>query len=1603
MDYRIEMLQRMSKGDLVVPEGATTMRGMAAPWAINVFSDAQNALYKDAVNAYKNNKPLPSGFNIKDIPRYMRATHWQEDPTTGLLIDSRTGQLVEDLLPKEWANASANDEVSLASKMRVGDNDSLFFNSLSKLLGVSRFPATIGSVQVVKNKTNPLHKNLFDRLGLDPNALYLSPSSPLLGLMQGEDFDGDVNDIIDLGDKIFTDIANIAENQDTTMQDMMNIIWTRSVERHNNLLKDGKISKSAMDRSLAKLQHKLFGDKNRFDTNNPEDIGAWASASALQPARMGPPNAILRNAWQMNMTPDIAQAVIKAFEQYDTNSTSAKKGFYMDADEAGGEIMRYYKDWSEMYNRVKKYRDDKGHIDYSKFKDTNLFKINGPSVNMSGNILSSLIARSILKQRGYNINEGVDWELAFQQSRTGVLENLIGKGIITDQDDLSKETKRFANAMEHYHLAQNFGDFVMMSDKDKVALTNIYRNARNAEMARRHGNIGVVNSILEAFGSNVVTNINDSNYGLTESTFDKLSPQTQQLILSMYGLSPDGQMVASDLQFDRIRADQKISYTDRFATTSVIEKNLRQLRYLKREAIEDKIDNTGLSITSLMQFAESPLKWISERLGVKDPKNDFEGDEHTAFGHAAEDVIQEFYERRERLINQKKAGRTLSDDEVKGILHDLYYGDDHTKSFKDRFLEELKNVYTEPGKAEEVLDQIVGPKSRNPDSTNPRTVYTKYRRVADLINPDNYDSRKESLNSMIPSETNKYLGSEHEVHVTGVGKQLGNENKDINFTGHEDLLFQKLDEANKGKLAIFDIKTFGGLAGFDTTRQNKLITQLLTYAIADEFQEGSAIKDLFGNPVVSSGVGEIGLILADALDEQVKRDFSDQLEGDWQTKHRSRLGTSVALFQKLAENGLTPASINLTASAMKKTLWGDIAVGEYAKMLELDVEASRHRAGLREKRGDLDFNSALTEHDNYREAINRINQATQAASKIVRGTDPDKTPRSVWDILDNVIKQTQEEVEYRRDINPTQAASLQRKVVEAQAVYAQAPDAAINSYAQLADKIQKVNQGLVPNKEAQEYIDQWKELNTAFTSAKQNLDQVDKQLQMFDNAKSLRNRIKEVGLNDESVSDIEEYRKLKARETELTDEETERMMDLYRKNTRGDKSNFQKIEQAGSLEQYKKDIEALKTLEQTIASTYPSEFTEDILRDKKEQAIAQQKIAEQAKEQYRKDLERQISTSLSDSYTALSGGVAADKDVKSIAEQINDYRSNISSVIAGISEFKKEGIVGNEFADDQILKFNELLEDKNMNRMRKQIINDSLDYYKQKTNDVTGVTDIGANIDAAVAKKRAEIQKTLANIHKTFGSEKLGTVEQQALNTMVSSLNDFDYNAYRQQVEKEQMQKYEDSLIYTSKEQIERKYDKLQKEKDEREETLQKRAKSEGVLESGTRFTVYDKEAQRLLEKSQSQDLNKYKQLELNQFDIQQQQSSLALLQSITGVRDNAAMRELSSASFANKLEQWITENGTDKLPDGLKKYLKEDGKIDKDKITKDYEDQYNHALELQNMRQKAQYETQSARLTSQMAIDQARFDMSRTQYGPTIIGRAFQYDDQQLLQWQSK
>lgn len=93
--------------------------------------------------------------------------------------------------------------------MSLGDN-AYFQQSLADVLGIERNPATAEGNLMVKNLSkNEKFANWAKQLGLDPSAVYLRAGSVLLNRMQGEDFDGDINDILSLAGGTDPEFARI--------------------------------------------------------------------------------------------------------------------------------------------------------------------------------------------------------------------------------------------------------------------------------------------------------------------------------------------------------------------------------------------------------------------------------------------------------------------------------------------------------------------------------------------------------------------------------------------------------------------------------------------------------------------------------------------------------------------------------------------------------------------------------------------------------------------------------------------------------------------------------------------------------------------------------------------------------------------------------------------------------------------------------------------------------------------------------------------------------------------------------------------------------------------------------------------------------------------------------------------------------------------------------------------------------------------------------------------------------------------------------------------------------------------------------------------------
>lgn len=258
----MSLLRRANKGDVMLPTNVNAYRAMAAPWLV------------DAINA-----------DLK-----------------------KTG---------EWDKLASNPEElkkiqNKLNNLTLGDNRALFLNTVATRLGLGRYPATGKSLQAVMNaKDDDNIRRFAEAVGLDPNGLYVSTTSPIMKWLQGADFDGDVLEIIDLMTK---------GSKGATVSNIMNKIFNSTMKRNNAMFSDNvnEKTRAAREQRANQLKDELFG-QGKFSLKNSNDIAKYLSIAALESVSMGAPNAVFRNAFQTDFTPDIIEAMIDAEAQYDKN------------------------------------------------------------------------------------------------------------------------------------------------------------------------------------------------------------------------------------------------------------------------------------------------------------------------------------------------------------------------------------------------------------------------------------------------------------------------------------------------------------------------------------------------------------------------------------------------------------------------------------------------------------------------------------------------------------------------------------------------------------------------------------------------------------------------------------------------------------------------------------------------------------------------------------------------------------------------------------------------------------------------------------------------------------------------------------------------------------------------------------------------------------------------------------------------------------------------------------------------------------------------------------------------------------------------------------
>lgn len=380
--------------------------------------------YRDSVNYHisKGDVLLPDG-----EAQYAMAAGWVPDIFNNILLKSGK-QLTE-----EQARASVGSDV-------------LFLLNQAEKLGLARNPATFdGNVEVINKAAEDYFAKLAETMGVDRNALYVNPAAVILERLQGADLDGDT---------IFS--YAIKHSKDKRFADIMRATLVNTAERYKKIMEatalnseDPEEARKAVEEITRGRVRKIEYDQESFSTDNSEDMVKLWIAQQEDAAGMGVADAITRNAMRMPLTRNVATAINYATQNYNVNSTRAKKAEeYITSNEEWdalkyGAPVSYLANWAgksftinpdkpevaPVFNKEKFYEDYGDRI----------LKTNFASIHSPGdiqNILSRFYASQI---KGWDVSGGVNWDEVLSEMPMEYEENSAVGGFIRRLNDLRSQ------------------------------------------------------------------------------------------------------------------------------------------------------------------------------------------------------------------------------------------------------------------------------------------------------------------------------------------------------------------------------------------------------------------------------------------------------------------------------------------------------------------------------------------------------------------------------------------------------------------------------------------------------------------------------------------------------------------------------------------------------------------------------------------------------------------------------------------------------------------------------------------------------------------------------------------------------------------------------------------------------------------------------------------------------------------------------------------------------------------------------------------------------------------------------------------------------------
>lgn len=573
-DYRDSIFERISQGDLLGPEGGIQY-GMAAPWVPSIVN---KALKRAGVS-----------------------------------------------LTKEQENAA------------IDENNVLFMNMLADTLGIVRAPYSAeGNIVAGNEAVKDNFKALVKTLGLDPNGLYMAPGAPMLSFMQTEDFDGDINAIMDLsGQGVSRNNPRFAAAMNKLMTDAQAWYQKNIVERSGRTQEEQEALKAQRTIQAANQPGAVF---DMFDSKtNAHEIIEGAQAGQ----KMGLANAVDRNAWQYGVSQRVARAHRDSASHYDAVSTFLKERNNFDLTEDERKILSGGAPFAAMFKWINDALEDVDgnrmwtENSQAQFNKHNIDKVNLPS-QKQGDIQAALYTRFLAHKQGFDINGKLNLDEIFAKlpevdlntatgRMTQQLRNIrrdMGKGLyVALSDSLAEETK-LMSTMAYNEITRDVNQdsrFVTTSDKNK----EIARRFREAggEVAKNidqfvvtesiaRGNQDLRNELKQLSDLSGQHSVFGTSYGITFKEPEKVIEQNKRELERI-----DKENQEKQRRVDEIKAKQAgngrrlISDTEYMIYDPNIskEQNIKErTEHFKKQGLsQEAIDKDAKAVSDLYDAIES--------------------------------------------------------------------------------------------------------------------------------------------------------------------------------------------------------------------------------------------------------------------------------------------------------------------------------------------------------------------------------------------------------------------------------------------------------------------------------------------------------------------------------------------------------------------------------------------------------------------------------------------------------------------------------------------------------------------------------------------------------------------------------------------------------------------------------------------------------------------------------------------------------------------------------------------------------------------------------------------------------------------------------------